>query len=137
MAPQTPPADDPVPQLVGQVFETAPAAERRRLLAYLIKPLSLLSLVAVANGMFARYRLGPAWASVDARQDELQRVGASDIAVLVSHVQQVRAHAVDGLAQVQSQSPVLAGSATAALLITLLAQRARERPPLSGNDFDA
>ena len=66
MAPQTPPADDPVPQLVGQVFETAPAAERRRLLAYLIKPLSLLSLVAVANGMFARYRLGPAWASCSA-----------------------------------------------------------------------
>lgn len=70
-----------IAQLVGQVYEFAPPAERSRLLEHLLKPLGVLSLVAVANG----------------------------------------------LADMLAASPVMTGSAAAALLITLLLQRARTR----------
>src|SRR4051812_18284202 len=39
-----------IAQLVGQVYEIAPPAERSRLLEHLLKPLGVLSLVAIANG---------------------------------------------------------------------------------------
>jgi hypothetical protein len=54
-------------------------------------------------------------------------VQASDVITLVSYVQQVSVHAVDGLADMLAASPVMTGSAAAALLITLLVQRARTR----------
>lgn len=46
---------------------------------------------------------------------------------LVDYVQQVSVHAVDGLAQVLAATPLMATSAAAALLMTLLVQRARNR----------
>jgi hypothetical protein len=46
---------------------------------------------------------------------------------LVEHVQQVSVETVDGLAQLLARSPVLAGSAAAALLTSWLMQRARSR----------
>ena len=55
-------------QLVGQVYETAPNPERKRLVEHLMKPLGILSLAAVANGIFVKIRLRaggltdlPAW----------------------------------------------------------------------------
>ena len=46
---------------------------------------------------------------------------------LVSHVQQVSIHAVDGLADMLATSPVMTGSAAAVLLMALLVQRSRNR----------
>jgi hypothetical protein len=54
-------------------------------------------------------------------------VEANDVITLVNHVQQVSIHAVDGLADMLSASPVMTGSTAAALLITLLMQRSRNR----------
>jgi hypothetical protein len=116
-----------IAQLVGQVYEIAPPAVRSRLLEHLLMPLGVLSLVAIANGIFAKIRFRSGWPDVHVRLEDAQNVQASDVITLVNHVQQVSVHAVDGLADMLSSSPVVMGSAAAALLVTVLVQRARTR----------
>jgi hypothetical protein len=116
-----------IAQLVGQVYEFAPPAERRRLLEHLLKPLGVLSLVAVANGIFASIRFRSGWANLQVRVEDAQNVQVRDVIALVNYVQQVSAHAVNGLAQLLAASPVMTGSAAASVLITVLVHRARNR----------
>lgn len=116
-----------IAQLVGQVYESAPPAERSRLIEQLLRPLGVLSLVAVANGIFAKIRFRSGWPDLHVQLEDVQNVQASDIIVLVNHVQQVSVQAVNDLAGVLAASPVMMGSAAAALLMTLLLQRGRTR----------
>jgi len=128
--------DDLLPQLVAQVYAEATPALRGHLLLQLLKPLSLLSLAAVANGLFARLTLADGWTSRQLSNEDVSRVDSSDVVALVAHVQQVSVQAVESLAKIISSSPVLAGSAAAAMLLTLLAKQRRNRAPIVGNDFD-
>lgn len=116
-----------IAQLVGEVYESAPPVEKSRLLEHLLRPLGVLSIVAVANGIFASIRFRGGWQDMHVRPEEAQNVQASDVITLVNHVQQVSFHAVDGLAKMLAASPVMTGSAAAALLVTVLMQRARSR----------
>lgn len=116
-----------IAQLIGEVYEFAPPAERGRLLEHLLRPLGVLSIVAVANGIFANIRLRSGWSDMHVRAEDAQDVQAGDVITLVNHVQQVSIQAVDSLADMLAASPVMTGSAAAALLITLLVQRARTR----------
>ena len=126
--PLTGPASEAaIARLVGQVYESAPPAVRRRLLEHLLKPLGILSLVAVANGIFANMRFRSGWSELHVRLEDAQHVQSSDVITLVDYVQQVSVHAVDGLADMLAASPVLTGSAAAALLVSILVQRARNR----------
>ena len=122
-----PAAEAAIANLVGQVYAIAPPTERRRLLEHLLKPLGVLSLVAVANGIFANIRFRSGWSDLQVRVEDAQQVQPGDVITLVNYVQQVSAQAVDGLADMLAASPVLTGSAAAALLISLLVQRARKR----------
>lgn len=122
-----------IAQLVGQVYESAPAAERSRLLEQLLRPLGVLSLVVVANGIFAKIRFRSSWPDLHVRLEDAQNVQASDIITLVNYVQQVSVQAINDLAGVLATSPVLMGSAAAALLMTLLLQRNRAR---RSDDFE-
>lgn len=128
----TPTVDAAIPALLGEVYEAAPVSERSRLVEQLMRPLGLLSLVAVAGGVFAGIRLRGGWPEFHVRLEDLPSVRASDVMALAEHAQQVSVEAVDGLAQVLAGSPVLAGSAAAALLVTLLVQRSRQRAARSG-----
>jgi hypothetical protein len=120
-------SDAAIAELVGQVFEAAPAPEKRRLLAHLIRPLGLLSLVAVANGIFAKLRFRDGWQDIQPRLEDVQKVHTSDVVALVDHVQQVSVEVVDNLAHLLKASPVVTGSAAAAVLVTILLQRANAR----------
>jgi len=117
--------DDELPVLVARVYEAAPQEEQRALLAMLLRPLGLLSLAAIGNGIFAHLRLHGGWPEFRPAVQDLQRVRSSDMVALVQHVQQVSAETVDGLALLLKGSPILAGSATAAMLVALLVQRSR------------
>jgi hypothetical protein len=119
--------DATIPQLVAEVFEAAPAAERSHLLEQLLRPLGVLSLVAIADGIFAKIRFRSGWQDLNVRLEDVQNVQAAQVMALVDHAQQVSVETVDGLAQWISASPVLSGSAAAALLLTMLVQRARTR----------
>ena len=125
--PAGPPSDIMIAQLVGQVYETAPAHEQSRLLGHLLRPLGILSLVAVANGIFAKVWFRSGQQTLNIRVEDVHNVHVSDVIDLVSYVQQVSVEAVDGLAQMLVASPALVGSAAAALLVTALLQRARTR----------
>ena len=116
-----------IAQLVGQVYAIAPPTVRTRLLEHLLKPLGVLSLVAVANGIFASIRFRSGWPDLYVNVEDAQNVQPGDVITLVSHVQQVSIHAVDGLADMLATSPVMTSSAAAALLVTLLVQRSRNR----------
>lgn len=127
-----------IADLVAQVYEAAPQEERRALLATLLRPLGLLSLAAVGNGIFAHLRLRGGWPEFRPPGEDLDRVRASDIAALVHHVQQVSIETVQGLAVVLKGSPVLAGSAAAAMLVAVLLQHSRRRrAEPAGCDDDA
>jgi len=123
----SPVSPDTIAQLVGQVYESVPPAEQSRLIEFLLRPLGVLSLVSVANGIFANIRLRSDWSDIHVRPEDVQNVQASDIISLVNHVQQVSVHAVNGLASILATSPVMTGSAAAALLVTVLMQRAQNR----------
>jgi hypothetical protein len=116
-----------IPELVAEVYQSAPAVERGRLLEHLLRPLGVLSLFGVAGGIFAKARLRGGWEDMHIRLEDIQGVRPSDVVALVEHAQQVSVEAVDGLAQRLASSPVLSGSAAAVLLVTLLVQRARSR----------
>ena len=120
--------DEPnIAELVGLVYDAAPAAERSRLLEQLLQPLGVLSLVAVANGVFAKIWFQSRWQDLRVPLEDTQIVRASHVIALVDYVQQVSVQALDGLAQVVTTSPVMASTGAAALLVTLLVKRAQTR----------
>lgn len=119
-------SDIKVAILVGRVFEDAAAIERGRILVHLVKPLGVLSLVAVANGIFAKIWFRGGWPSLSVRSEDLLSVQANDVTSLVDFVEQVSVETVDGLAQMMTSSE-MAGSSAAALLETTLVHRAGRR----------
>ena len=125
--PRFPTPETAIPQLVAEVYEAAPLAERTRLIAHLIRPLGVLSLVVVANGIFAKALFRSTWPDMQLRIEDVSNVRATDVIDLVDRVQQVSVEAVDGLAQLLTGSPLLAGSAAAVLLVAILVQRSRSR----------
>lgn len=116
-----------IAHLVGKVFESAPAAERAQLLEHMLRPLGVLSLVAVANGVFAKVLFQNPGSDLHVRIEDAQGVRASDVVALADFAQQVSIEAFDGLAKLLAAWPVMAGSAAAALLITMLVRRTRSR----------
>jgi len=121
------PSEMKIAQLVAQVYETAPTELRINLLEQLLKPLGVLSLVAIADGIFAKIRFSSGWPGMTIRFEDAQKVQAKDVIALVERVQQVSVSSVDGLARILMASPVMAGSAVAVLLAALLVQRAGTR----------
>ena len=114
-------------QLIGEVYASAPAVVRSHLLAHLLRPLGVLSLVAVANGIFANIWFRSGGQDMPVRLEDMQNVRVSDVVALVDHVQQVSVDAVNGLAQMLGATSVMTGSVATAVLVTVLVQRARTR----------
>ncbi|MDO8457984.1 MAG: hypothetical protein Q7T07_13860, partial [Burkholderiaceae bacterium] len=85
-----------IAQLVAQVYETAPPAVRSRLLEHLLRPLGVLSLVAIADGIFAKIRFRSGWPDLHVRFEDAKNVQASDVVALVERVQLVSVESLDG-----------------------------------------
>lgn len=119
--------DVAVPVLLAQVYDIAPPSERRRLLTQLMQPLGVLSLVAVAGGVFARLHFRDAPGPLNLRMEDTLLIGAEEVRALAEHAQQVSVETVDALRLWLTQGPVLAGSAAALLLVQLLKRRVANR----------
>ena len=128
--------DMTIPELVGKVYDTAPATERCRMLEYLMKPLGVLSLVAVCNGMFAKLWFRSGWHDLHIRPEDAQSVRGIDVTALVEYVQQANAETLDGLASLLTTSPTMVYSATAVMLVTILVRRAQKRRTEPGEPGD-
>jgi hypothetical protein len=119
-------AAQPVPELVARLYADAPPAEKSRLLEPLLRPLGLLSLFALADGAFARIWLRNGASELRVSPDDAQAISAAQIADLVGYLEQASVEALDGLCQVIGASPLLAGSASAVLVVLVL-RRLRAR----------
>jgi len=123
----SPRKEDLLPALLGEVYAQAPPTERRSIIQTLMAPLGILSLAAIANGIFVKLRFKGDWSAVRNHMPEVQNIQISDVIALAERAQQVSLQSLDGLAQVLTSSPSLASSAAAAILITILTERARCR----------
>ena len=128
--------DVAIAELVGTVFEQAPLAERGHLLEPLLRPLGVLSLAAVANGVFAKMRMRGGWQDFKVRVEDVANVRGSDVVALVNYVQQASVDAIDRMGQVLSSSPGLMTSAAAALLAAAIVRwtRVHRRGPFAVRD---
>ncbi len=115
-----------MPELVAELYCAAAPREKSRLLEHLVRPLNLLPLFALADGVFARIWLRNGQEQLHIGVEDAQAVSGPDIAVLVSYVQQSSVEVLDGLLQIINSSPVMAGS-TAAMLVMLVLQRTGRR----------
>ena len=115
-APTRAASETEIPALVAQVYEAAPAEERCHLVETLLRPLGVLSLVAIAHGVFAKIRFRSAGHDLSVRVDDLQNIGTADVVALVHHAQQVSVETVDSLMQQLTTTGSLTGSAAACLL---------------------
>lgn len=132
------PSDARISQLVGQLYECAPAAEQARLLEHLLNPLGALARVTVAQGAFAEclFRTGWRESQVHLRDPPNLRIG--DIIELVDYVQEVSVQSVDALVELVKAWPVIASSVTSDLLIAELMQRVKlNRPGRHRDDWDS
>ena len=120
-------AETLVPQLVGQVFEAAPPPVKLALMDALLRPLGVLSVVAVAGGVFGKIRFHPNWPRLQDDTDLMRRVTSTDIVELVNHAQKVSFTVLDNLARVVGSSPAVTYSAAATLLMAVLVHRQRQR----------
>jgi hypothetical protein len=116
-------SDISVSKLIGTIYEAAPTAERCRIIEYLMKPLGVLSLVGVCNGVFAKIWFRNGWHQFRVRPDDVHSISVSDVITLVDYVQQASGETINGLASLIAASPVLACSAATLMMVTLLNRR--------------
>lgn len=116
-----------IPQLVAEVYADAPAVLRVSLLEQLLKPMGVLPLAIVANGIFATIRFNSGWPDMHLRFEDVRNVQPKDVAALVERVQQVSLSAFDGLARILTSSPLMTSSAAAAILLATLMKMSRNR----------
>lgn len=121
------PNESQIPQLVAEVFESAPLDLRTRLIEHLLRPLGVLSLVAIEDGIFAKIRFRGGWSDVHVQLEDVRNLQGHQVAALVERVQQLSVDSVNGLVRTLGDAPVIAGSTAAAMLTTLLLQQSRNR----------
>jgi len=126
-----------VPDLVAEVFEAAPTEAKARLLEPLLRPLGLLSLFGIAGGIFARAKLNAGWREPHVRPEDILTVRAADVKTLVAFAQQVSTEATDGIIAMMSTSAAYSGSASAAVLVALLAATRKSASAPGHAEFEA
>ena len=125
--------DISLPKLIGEVYEFAPPNLRARILEHLMRPLGILGLVAIANGVFVSIRLRSGLANPRVGPEEVSAIEPGDVVKLADWAQQVSGDAINGLSQLVATSPGLTKSAAAAMLVSLLMQQAKSQRSRSQN----
>lgn len=109
-----------IAQLVAAVYCAVPIEVRVKMLEYLLRPLSMLSLVAVAQGAFAKIRFRHADSKLKVRADDTVRIPRADVVSLVDHVLQVDERVVRGLAPLLQSMPAVRELDAAVALVAQL-----------------
>jgi len=97
------------------------------MLEHLLRPLGVLSLVAVTNGIFNKMRPHDGGPEMRIDADDCQRVQTQEIADLIDRLQLTGSESVNGLVTIVAASPVMASSAAAVLLVEILTRLALSR----------
>lgn len=112
-------------QLVARIYDVARPSERCRILEHLMRPLGVLALVGICNGIFAKIWFRNGWHDLHIRPEDAQAIRSEDIVSLVDFVQQASMDTVNNLASLLASSPMIVYSGTAALLIAEMVRRIR------------
>jgi hypothetical protein len=99
-------SDISVAELIGQAYASASETQRGLLLEELLRPLSVLSLMAVADGIFAKVRFRAGWPDPHVRSADIECVRADDVIALVEHVQRISGEVIAGWVEMVAQSAV-------------------------------
>jgi hypothetical protein len=75
------------------------------MLEHLLKPLGILALVGVCNGIFAKIGFRSGWNNLHIQPEDTQMVQGIDVSSLARYVQQANADAINGLASMLTTSP--------------------------------
>lgn len=112
---------DRIAASVGQLYAQASLAARGRLIETLLRPIGIVALLAVSNGLFARIKAGnAAWQAFRVRDEDIDKVGTQDIVALAALALQVNDNAARDLSAVIGKAPDLAATAAGAALQPLL-----------------
>ncbi len=117
-----------IAELVGEVYEAAPPTWRCRMLEHLMKPLGALALVGVCNGIFSKIWFRTGMQDLVIGPEDAQSVRSVDVISLVGFVQQASTDTINSLTALLANSPMLAYSTAAAMLMSILLQRIRRLP---------
>lgn len=115
-------------QLASQVFNAASLIDRARILENLLRPLDVVSLVAVTNGIFNQMRPHDGGPDMRIDADACQNVQAREVADLVDRLLLTGSESVDGLANIVAASSIMANSPAGVLLVEILTPRAVPTP---------
>lgn len=124
-------------RLVGKAFETTTVTEQVRLLERLMQSAGVLSLITVANGLFARLRYRAGWSHPSVRQSDLASIQSGDVIALAQHLLQLRADSLNALIPLLVHADGQSGSRIARTLTDLLRQRAPRRRASDRSEFGA
>lgn len=109
-----------VPLYVAGVFREAPAVFRAELVECLMRPMGMLGLVAVADGVFAALRQRHGWAEMQVTLEDAARISADQVLELAAYLQQTAPEVFAQVAQLVGQQPAVAGGLSAVLLLQVL-----------------
>ncbi len=87
----------PTPERLGELFEAASPEVRLKIVEHLIRPLGVLPLVTVADGIFAKIRFKGGWPELNICQQDIAAVQRSDVVSLAQYVQQEDERLLHGL----------------------------------------
>ena len=114
------------PRLVARLYASADQALRPKLLAVLVRPLSLLGLAAVAAGAFTRL---PFTSAKGISVDDATRFSIDQIAELARFVEQVSPEALQRFAAMTAASPLGAAAFSASAVVLLSKALRTSRTP--------
>lgn len=112
--------------LVGRLYKEAPPALRTQIIDRLVRPMGLLSLAGVANGVFSRLVLRADGGDLPGTA-AAQAIQGADIVSLVDFAQQVSGDGVDGLYGLLTANTAALTTAAALVLVAVLRKRAQGR----------
>jgi hypothetical protein len=114
-------------RLVARVYGDASLEMQRDILLSVAQPLGVLSLVAVANGVFSKVFFRDSDLTPNISLEQVSSIALTDVWTLIDFAYQVSGDAFNGLAQLIPASPSVAATASALLLLTWIAQRKKRR----------
>ncbi len=116
-----------ITRIVGQVYASVPPQEQIILVEKLLKPLGVLSLATVANGIFLKTKFLNCSKGSGVTLDQIEKIRPTEVMELTNRVQQVDAETIDAIARTIKASPSMASCPAAATLAKIPLRRCRSR----------
>lgn len=114
-----------VPLWVAGLYRDAHAGLRVQLLERLLRPMGVLGLVAVADGVFAALRHRHGWQRLQVTTEDTAAVSADHVFQLAAYLQERAPEALTSLTDLLASHPAALATVSGALLWDLLRRSSR------------